>query len=152
MKGRVIHFNIITMKQTDLFTGTDYQSSMQTIWAKGKVLYAFKFSEDTILVLNSNFSQKSRIKIEDRILHVLLLNSNSFLILGKKKVHLLDGNFLKKESIELIGEYQEILSGAVLDKFHFFVHVKIDGNCNQSRVYNLKGQLIFSRESGLLKM
>lgn len=138
--------NLNTKLITPVYIGTEYTSEYLTLWAKGLSSYAFCLT-NILIILNSQFEEINKFEFQDRILHVLWLFNDNYLILTQKEVFLVDVDLKCKNVIDIKTNQLEIYSGAAFGSSHFILHVKIYQSTYQTRVYDLYGNMISSKNS-----
>lgn len=139
-------------KKQLLITGGDYISGYQTIWAQGPTYFAVKSSSNHLKLFDYNFKINKTYNLEDRILHVFHILKDSFLIFCTNEVYRITSD-LKLYLIDFdLEKNLNILSGAVLDESHFFIHHKTQENSLKCSIFNFDGELVNQCASNISEM
>lgn len=92
--------------------------------------------------MNHQLEQVNEFFFHDRVIHILNLSEDKFLVILETEIHFTDNQALLSEQIELEQLPNRIFSGTILGENRIFLHVKSEENLEEGRVYNLKGMLI----------
>lgn len=140
--GQLLKVNIISKNVQIILVGEDCNSNFFTYLAKSMDSFLVKSSNDKFKILDYQFNKLAEIKIENRIIHILHLFNNLFLILTKFRVYKFYIRNYKVEKIQLNQAPKGIQSGTTFKKELLFLHVLVDNENHEGRFYDLHGNII----------
>lgn len=147
LSGKFLLLNIKENQKKIISTEGKYNNPKYTYWAKSKNFLAAAIKWNTAKLFNFEFEEEKEFFFKENIHHVLFLYENTFLIICETEIFKIDGNIsgTTMDKIDLEKNPRNILSGILINKNNFLLHVTIfisGSEFYEFRIYNLEGKLV----------